>query len=170
MHLLEGIIYGFIDESPENTLGNRMNDKAWAEPLIGFSAGNGTLCEFFKSNIGNFYWTPLEIFLKTFPSSNARANQLTVISWILPQTEITKADNTVVCHVLITILCDINGDHVVGMADISLLIEYFLKEPDSLQWNPNPDVNCDNIIDMADISIAITNFLESWGACRRTRW
>jgi len=90
---LESIINSFIEESPDNSLGNRTNDKAWAKPLVGFSAGDDPLYQFYKSDIGNFYWTPLEIFLKTFSSSNATADQLTVISWILPQTEMTKADN-----------------------------------------------------------------------------
>jgi len=90
---LENLIENFITESPENSLGNRMNDKAWAKPLIGFSAGNDPLYQFYKSDIGDFYWTPLEIFLKTFPSSKVTADQLAVISWVLPQTEATKADN-----------------------------------------------------------------------------
>ncbi len=90
---LENLIESFITESPENSLGNRMNDKAWAKPLIGFSAGNDLLYQFYKSDIGDFYWTPLEIFSETFPSSKVTADQLTVISWVLPQTEATKADN-----------------------------------------------------------------------------
>ena len=93
VRLLEAIIDGFINESLDNTLGNRTNDKAWAKPLVGFSAGDDPLYQFYKLDIGDFYWTPLEIFLKIFPSSNATASQLTVISWILPQIEMTKADN-----------------------------------------------------------------------------
>lgn len=90
---IEGIIKIFINESPENSLRYETSEKAWAEPLIGFSAGDDLLYQFYKSDIGDFYWTPLEIFIKTFPSAKATANQLTVISWILPQTEATKADN-----------------------------------------------------------------------------
>lgn len=90
---LENLIESFITESPENSLGNRTNDKAWAKPLVGFSAGNDPLYQFYKSDIGDFYWTPLEIFLKTFPSSKVTADQLTVISWVLSQTEATRADN-----------------------------------------------------------------------------
>jgi len=90
---IEEIIKSFINECPENSLGYQTGEKAWAEPLIGFSVGNDPLYDFYKSDIGDFYWTPLEIFKKTFPSTKATANQLTVISWILPQTEATKADN-----------------------------------------------------------------------------
>lgn len=90
---IEGTIKGFINDSPENSLGYPTGEKAWAEPLVGFSAGDDPLYQFYKSDIGDFFWSPLEIFVKTFPSVKARADQLTVISWILPQTEATKADN-----------------------------------------------------------------------------
>ena len=40
-----------------------------------------------------YHWTPLEIFTRTFPEIDAKAEDLSVISWILPQTEMTKADN-----------------------------------------------------------------------------
>jgi epoxyqueuosine reductase len=43
---------------------------------------------------GELHWTPLEIFTKTFPQvKKVSPDQFTVISWILPQTEATKADN-----------------------------------------------------------------------------
>jgi ferredoxin len=69
------------------------NNKAWAAPLIGFSKGNDPLYLKFKEVVGPFHWTPLEIFQLTFPDEAATAEELTVISWILPQTEETKAAN-----------------------------------------------------------------------------
>ncbi|MHA2249266.1 MAG: hypothetical protein ACXAD7_02840 [Candidatus Kariarchaeaceae archaeon] len=33
------VIRHFINESPQNTLKNELNEKAWAEPLVGFSNG-----------------------------------------------------------------------------------------------------------------------------------
>jgi epoxyqueuosine reductase len=59
----------------------------------GFSNGADPLFEAYKEHVGPFHLTPLEIFSKTFPSIRAEADQLTVISWILPQTEGTKSDN-----------------------------------------------------------------------------
>jgi len=82
----EGIIKDFILNSPENS-------QIWAEPLVGFSNGADPLFEAYKEHVGPFHMTPLEIFSKTFPSIHAQADQLTVISWILPQTEQTKSDN-----------------------------------------------------------------------------
>ena len=91
--LVVTMIKDFINTSPENTLQNRENERAWAEPLLGFSRGDDHLYEDFKAMIGDFYWTPLEIFTMTFPEAPVKEDQLTIISWILPQTEFTKADN-----------------------------------------------------------------------------
>lgn len=63
------------------------------EPLIGFSAGNDPLYEFFQKDIGSPYMTPEELFRVSFPDKDTSAGDLTVISWILPHTQLTKADN-----------------------------------------------------------------------------
>jgi epoxyqueuosine reductase QueG len=90
---IESVIKRFVNESPENSLKNKANEKAWAEPLVGFSSGADPLYQFYKKDIGDFYFTPLEIFAKTFPSLNVTADRLTVISWILPHTEATKSEH-----------------------------------------------------------------------------
>ncbi len=90
---VETLIRDFINESPENTLKNRTNEKAWEDPLVGFSNGDDPLYQQYKELVGTFHWTPLEIFSLTFPSSKVSAKDLTVISWILPQTEASKSDN-----------------------------------------------------------------------------
>lgn len=90
---LENIVKNFINESPENTLKNQNNEKAWTDPLVGFSSGADPIYQFYKQDIGNFYWTPLEIFTKTFPHSRVTMSQLVVVSWILPHVEATRFDN-----------------------------------------------------------------------------
>ncbi|MCK4792122.1 MAG: epoxyqueuosine reductase [Desulfobacteraceae bacterium] len=90
---VETIIRDFINTSPENTLKNEENERAWLDPLVGFSRGDDPLYDDFKVMIGDFYWTPLEIFTMTFSESIVGPDQLTIISWILPQTELTKVDN-----------------------------------------------------------------------------
>lgn len=90
---VEAIIKGFVNESPENTLRNAENERAWAEPIVGFSSGADPLYQFYKKDIGPFYLTPIEWFEKTFPGTGVSPEDLTVISWVLPQTEVTKADN-----------------------------------------------------------------------------
>ncbi|NTW17079.1 MAG: epoxyqueuosine reductase [Syntrophaceae bacterium] len=86
-------IRDFVHNSPENTLRNETNEKAWDDPLVGFSRGDDHLYEDYKKYVGPFHWTPREIFLQTFPEIKVVSNDLTVISWILPHTEATKADN-----------------------------------------------------------------------------
>ncbi len=88
---LEKVILDFI-HSPENTLKDAENTVAWADPLIGFSRGDDPIYSDYKRHVGEFHWTPLEIFNKTFPGVNVSAAELGVVSWILPQTEKTKAD------------------------------------------------------------------------------
>jgi epoxyqueuosine reductase QueG len=90
---IETIIKDFIDHSPENTLKNENNDKAFETPLVGFSRGDDPLYEAYKDHIGPFILTPWEIFALTFRVVNVKPDELTVISWILPQTRATKADN-----------------------------------------------------------------------------
>lgn len=79
--------------SAENTLNNGTGEPAWAPPLVGFSRGDDPLYQQFKRDIGQFYWTPQDVFANAFPSPHAAAEELTVISWILPQTDRTKADS-----------------------------------------------------------------------------
>jgi len=78
---------------PENTLQNQTDERAWAKPLVGFSRGDDPLYIKYKQVVGPFHWTPGEIFALAFPGTAALPGELSVISWILPQTKATKADN-----------------------------------------------------------------------------
>jgi epoxyqueuosine reductase QueG len=79
-------------KSPANSLGNAGNEPAFGEPLVGFSRGDDPLYGEIKADIGDFYWTPFEIFHATFPLVDASPSDLTVISYVLPQTENTRRD------------------------------------------------------------------------------
>lgn len=68
-------------------------EPAWAAPLVGFSRGGDPLFRQFKEDIGPFLWTPAEAFAAALPGIDAPAAELTVISWVLPQTAATRADN-----------------------------------------------------------------------------
>lgn len=89
----ERIVKDFVLNSPENTLQNAENDKAWAEPLVGFANGADPIFASYKEYVGPFHFTPYELFSATFPDVAIQPDQLTVISYVLPQTEATKADN-----------------------------------------------------------------------------
>lgn len=87
----KGIIK-YVNESQENSLGKEFNEKAWETPLVDFSKGDDPLYDKFKKDIGDFYWTPFEIFSKTYPTLNVKPRELSVICWILPQTTKTKVE------------------------------------------------------------------------------
>lgn len=89
---IEAIITAFLD-SPENRLWPDRDEKAWERVIVGFSNGADPLYAFFKQDIGDFYWTPVEAFRTAYPSREVLPSELTVVSWILPQTDATKADN-----------------------------------------------------------------------------
>ena len=89
---IKGLIEDFT-ESPENTMENSTNDRVFGTPIVGFARGDDPIFEEFKTNIGAFYMTPLEVFEKVYPQSGAKPDELTVISWILPHIKQTKMDN-----------------------------------------------------------------------------
>ncbi len=90
---LNSMITDFVSTSPLNTLGFPGGEAAWDAPLVGFSRGDDPIHLEFKRHIGSYYWSPLEIFQLTFPHVEAMAEDLRVISWILPQTKTTKDEN-----------------------------------------------------------------------------
>ena len=89
---IAGMIREWVNTSPENTLANAANDKAWDDPLVGFSRGDDPYWESFKDHVGPFHWTPVEAFEKEFPGSGVAGGGLTVISWVLPQMRQTKTE------------------------------------------------------------------------------
>ncbi len=86
-------IEDFIEHSPENHLADEKRERAFDAPLVGFASGADPIFADYKQHVGPFHWTPHEIFSLTFPDVDAVPEQLTVISWVLPQTRATKADN-----------------------------------------------------------------------------
>ena len=85
----------------------------------------------------------------------------TVIAYAEPVSgETHTADNTFTDGIVtVTIVGDVNGDHSCDMADISLMISWFMTSPPN--WNPNCDVNNDLSVDMLDISLGIDHFMQS---------
>jgi epoxyqueuosine reductase QueG len=77
----------------ENSLQNQAHERAWGDPLVGFSRGDDPLYEAYKEHVGPHHWTPLEIFAQTFPGAEVEPGELRVVCWILPQTQETKSDN-----------------------------------------------------------------------------
>lgn len=83
----------FIAASPLNTMQDSSGDAAWDSALVGFASGADPLWQQYKEYIGAFHWTPWEVFNQHRAEENVNAEQLTVISWVLPQrTQVRKAN------------------------------------------------------------------------------
>jgi ferredoxin len=90
-NLCTELITTLVHEAPENHLHAR-DEKAWDTPLIGVAAGDDPLFSHYKQIIGAVHWTPIEAFSLAYPDSTLAAEKVRVVSWILPQTENTRAD------------------------------------------------------------------------------
>ena len=92
---IQGLIHNFVEQSPQNRLGNDMTRRAFGPPLVGFSSGSDAIFDEFVGHIGDFYLTPVQIYHRAFPAASiATGDELTVISWVLPQTDQTCAEQT----------------------------------------------------------------------------
>jgi epoxyqueuosine reductase len=91
---IETAIREFCETSPENDMHYPEPEPLTDEPLIGFSVGDDPLYETLKQDIGGPFMTPPELFREAFPDTDAGPGDLTVISWILPQTTLTKDENS----------------------------------------------------------------------------
>lgn len=84
-------IQSFTDDHPDNRF-PFADSPVWKTPLVGFSAGDDPLYAFYKQDIGSFYQTPEEIFASYFPEEKVGGEELTVISWVLPQADYTREE------------------------------------------------------------------------------
>ena len=77
--------------SPANDLGRPGGppEPAYGPPLLGYGAGDDPIWTEFKETVGPEHWTPLEAFNLAFPGQGGEAGDLSVISWVLPQTRAT---------------------------------------------------------------------------------
>ena len=70
-HRITEIVRDAVRGSSENRLRGFDDETAWGDPLVGFAAGDDPLFHFLKEDIGEFYWTPKEIFELTFGTGPA---------------------------------------------------------------------------------------------------
>ena len=82
--------------SPVNDMGFPQREPFFDDPLFGVASGADPLWNEYKKAtvIGDFHWTPREVFLLGFPQeTGVRPEELSVLSWILPQTQATRQEN-----------------------------------------------------------------------------
>lgn len=72
---------------------NSTGEPAWDQALVGFASGTDQIWQQYKEYIGAFHWTPWEVFNQHCPKENVSAEQLTVISWVLPQRKLVRNAN-----------------------------------------------------------------------------
>ncbi|MCF8029508.1 MAG: 4Fe-4S ferredoxin [Desulfohalobiaceae bacterium] len=82
---ISGLIKDFIRTSPLNTMQDKTGEPAWDHALVGFASGADPIWQQYKEYIGPFHWTPWEIFTQYHPQEGAGAQDLSVVSWVLPQ-------------------------------------------------------------------------------------
>lgn len=90
---IENTIKEFCQTCPDNNMKNGTDEPIIENPLVGFSNGADPLYDFLQKDIGPPQMTPHKFFQKAFPNTQAKPEELTVISVILPQTQKTKDDN-----------------------------------------------------------------------------
>jgi epoxyqueuosine reductase QueG len=82
----------FVTTDPGNNLGWDTGEPSWAAPLVGVARGDDPLFAFYKEHIGEIHWTPEEVLRLAYPDASVRPETLSVVVWVLPQTEATKAE------------------------------------------------------------------------------
>ena len=90
---ITGLIRDFIATSSHNTMENETGEAAWDSALVGFVAGADPIWQQYKEYVGAFHWTPWEVFNQQRPEASASAEELTVVSWVLPQRELVRKAN-----------------------------------------------------------------------------
>ena len=90
---IKNLILDFVKTSSDNTMKNETEDPAWDSALIGFASGVDQIWQQYKEYVGPFHWTPWEVFNQHCPETPASAEELSVISWVLPQRESVRKAN-----------------------------------------------------------------------------
>lgn len=81
----------FLADSPLNTLGGDLGEKAWDEALVGFAAGDDPVFEEYCRHIGDFYWMPHQALNLGRPELSPGPRDVSVVAWVLPQRKVTRA-------------------------------------------------------------------------------
>ena len=90
---IESLIREFMATSPYNTMKNETGEPAWDSALVGYASGTDQIWQQYKEYVGAFHWTPWEVFNQHCPGRSVAAEELTVISWVLPQRELVRKAN-----------------------------------------------------------------------------
>jgi len=87
------LIRDHIAASPANNMQTADGEPAFDDVLVGFASGADPIWQQYKEVIGAFHWTPWEVYSQHCPLHPARPEELTVVSWVLPQRERVRKAN-----------------------------------------------------------------------------
>lgn len=88
---ITSFIVSWMEDRAHNRLAPDSELPAFDSPLVGIAGGEDPLFTFLQNDIGpEFYWTPATAFAQAFPKQPAQPQELSVIAWVLPQTEQTR--------------------------------------------------------------------------------
>jgi epoxyqueuosine reductase len=90
---IKALVRDFILTSPHNTMNTTTAEPAWDDALVGFASGGDQIWQQYKEYVGPFHWTPWEVFNQHCPGESVGAEELSVISWVLPQREAVRKAN-----------------------------------------------------------------------------
>ena len=62
-------------------------EHCYEKALVGYVRGDDPLIKTYKTYVGPFHMTPLELFNKAFPGVTCKEEELSVISWVMPFVE-----------------------------------------------------------------------------------
>lgn len=94
---IERTIKDYLTKSPNNRLPAYPDERAWDDFLLGFADGDDPIFREYKTIIGEFHVTPREV-LEMYMDSTGCGDKnnlphVSVISWILPATQLTRESN-----------------------------------------------------------------------------
>ena len=96
--VLEQLVKNFVAESELNGRTQLGHGLYFGEPLVGFASGNDPLFSEYKTLIGSFHLTPRELIAAALKEKGrelllSEAEQVSVISWVLPIAEDVRKSN-----------------------------------------------------------------------------
>lgn len=94
---IERAVTTYVTESLNNRFAAFPDEPIWDAPLVGFASGDDPLFDEYKTIIGDFHFTPREIIAahlgRNHSGDHERMRTISVISFVLPATETTRAGN-----------------------------------------------------------------------------
>jgi len=116
-----------------------------------------------KTNItltsGNF----ITVTLTWDTAGFAKGNYTLTANASILEGEAGTGDNTYIDGtVFVTVVGDVNGDHVVDIDDLILIIYYWGTYEGGPNWNPNMELSNDTVIDIDDLLILIYYWGSHW--------